>query len=85
VLQGIAQRLVHTRASLANATPADGIEVEVVDDLAKAETSTRLVFIHIVKRLAGVEAGRMADADALAQLAQRAEARALHDKRQTFE
>ena len=59
--QRLPQQLLDMRLALADAAPADRIEIGAVDDAAEHAAACRLVAIDVVERRAGIEAGRVAE------------------------
>lgn len=56
------QQLHDVLFALANAAPADGIQIDLVDQPANNAVPRRLVAIDIVKRASGIEARLTAEA-----------------------
>ncbi len=65
----IAQQLLDMHLALADAAPADGVQVIAVDHRTDAEAPPRLVAIDVVQRGAGVEAGLVPQPHAIGQQA----------------
>ncbi len=67
------QRLFQQRSPDANAAPADGVEIEAIDETTQRRQALRPVLVDVIEHDAGVEAVLPAEVDAAAQ-----PARSLH-------
>lgn len=75
---GQAQQFFHVQLALANAAPADGIQVVAVDQPAQGRGAGRLVAVHVVQGAAGVETAVETQLDPGRELAAQAHAGAGH-------
>ncbi|MCY1439711.1 hypothetical protein D9M71_559570 [compost metagenome] len=64
---GQAQQFLYVQLALANAAPADGVEVVLVDQAAQLAFAGRLVAVHVVECAARIKAGVEAQLHALGQ------------------
>src|SRR5438046_6922389 len=66
--------------ALPNATPADAIEVRLVNQTADAERAARFIFVNIIQRESRIEAIPPAETYAVAQASGHSQSRACHGK-----
>ena len=71
------QQLLDVDLALADAAPADRVQIVAVDGATDRALSGRRVAIDVVERGAGIEAGRVAEPDALRELSAELQAKPL--------
>ena len=63
----IAQSFIQIRFALADAAPADAVQVRFVDKATKRARAVRFVLVDVIERKTGIETTTPADLDALTQ------------------
>ena len=61
----LAQQRLDVELALADAAPADRVEVVAVDQAPEQRPAARAIAVDVVERAAGIEAGRVAEANAV--------------------